>query len=320
LWLLLCVSEKEDGTDRFLFSKSAPQRVETVVRALRKPLIGRTIKSFETDWEKNIKAPASVAEFAKSIKGQTVQSVTRRAKYIVIGMQSLWSLIIHLRMSGHLFCAKTVTPEDDKYVHGRWKLDNGTSLFFRDTRKFGTIHFLPPDHTLFAKLAPEPLEPTFTVDVLQTGLRRRSTMLKPLLLAQDGVVCGLGNIYVDEALFKARLHPERSANTLTDEECARLHAGIQHVLQLGIAREGASISTYTKPDGEKGSFQNEIGVFRKTSQPCPGCEQPIKRIKLAQRSTHFCDTCQVAPTIRRSRSRATTDDEDDNDDDDEGDE
>ncbi len=268
------------------------------------------------DWERNIKAPEGVREFANCVKGQKILNVSRRAKYIVIGMQSLWSLVIHLRMSGHLFCAKTVAPDDDKYVHGKWLLDNGSSLCFRDTRKFGTIHFLPPNHTLFAKLAPEPLEPAFTVDVLRTGLQRRSTMLKPLLLAQDGVVCGLGNIYVDEALFMAKLHPERAANTLTDAECASLHGAIIHVLNLGIQREGASISTYTKPDGEKGAFQNEIAVFRRTGQGCSVCTQPVKRIKLAQRSTHFCDNCQPAPepSLRRRKSAAKKEEEDDDDD------
>lgn len=261
-----------------------------MVRALRKPLIGRTIKAFETDWERNIKTP-SVADFSRQIKGQTIVSVSRRAKYVVIGFKSLHSLVVHLRMSGHLFvCASDA--DDDKYTHGKWSLDNKTDLRFRDTRKFGTLHLVPPNHTLFAKLAPEPLEPSFTVAVLRDALRRRSSMLKPLLLAQDGVVVGLGNIYCDEALFQARVHPERAANSLTDDECASLHAAIIAVLQAGIAREGATIGTYRKPDGEKGSMQDVLNVYGRTGKACTECATPIKRIKLAQRSTHFCARCQ----------------------------
>lgn len=282
-----------------------------MVRALRKPLIGRTIKAFETDWEKNIKSP-SVGDFAKQIKGQTVVSVSRRAKYVVIGFKSLYSLVVHLRMSGHLFvCASDA--DDDKYIHGKWSLDNKTDLRFRDTRKFGTLHLVPPNHTLFAKLAPEPLEPAFTVAVLRDALRRRSSMIKPLLLAQDGVVVGLGNIYCDEALFRAKVHPERASNSLTDDECAKLHGAIIEVLQAGIAREGASISTYRQPNGEKGSMQDALNVYGRTGKDCSECATPIKRIKLAQRSTHFCDNCQKEGQGGRGRN------DDDDDSDDEGD-
>lgn len=266
--------------------------METVVRALRKPLVGRTIKSFTTDWEKAIKAPASLDEFASGLRNQRVKSVSRRAKWIVIGMESAWSLIVHLRMSGHLF----VTPADsdvDKHTHGRFRLDDGNELRFKDTRKFGTLHWLPLGHSLFDALAPEPLDRAFTPAVLKERLARfRSAMLKPLLLKQDGVCVGLGNIYADEVLFEAKLRPERAADSLDDAQIKALHGAIRNVLQLAIEREGTSFSTYLLPSGEKGQMQEFVKVFQRTDEPCTECEAPIKRIKMAQRSTHFCDDCQ----------------------------
>lgn len=268
------------------------KRVETVVRALRKPLVGRTVTSFTTDWERAIKAPSTLAEFASGISNQRVKSISRRAKWIVIGMESAWSLIVHLRMSGHLFVCPADAPVD-KHVHGRFRLDNGDELRFKDTRKFGTLHWLPLGHSLFDALAPEPLDRAFTPAVLKQRLERwGSSLLKPLLLKQDGVCVGLGNIYADEVLFEAKLHPERKAGTLDDAQISALHGAIRNVLQLAIEREGTSFSTYLLPSGEKGSMQEFVKVFQRTDEPCTECEQPIKRIKMAQRSTHFCEDCQ----------------------------
>jgi formamidopyrimidine-DNA glycosylase len=182
------------------------------------------------------------------------------------------------------------TPAN-KYVHTAFQLDNGQELRFRDTRKFGRVYLVHDPEQILGKLGPEPLEADFTPEVLQERLNGRTRALKPLLLDQQ-LIAGVGNIYADEALFYAKLHPTRPANTLSKNEFIKLHGAIQKVLQLGIEREGASINLYTKPDGSKGDMQNAVAVFRRTGDPCYGCGRPIERIVLGGRSTHFCPNCQ----------------------------
>lgn len=263
--------------------------VETVVRALREPLIGRTITDFRTYWPRHIAQPTPEALHDRII-GLRINAVERRAKYIVISLADNETLIIHLRMTGHLSVASNATPPG-KYVHTIFGLDNGHELRFRDPRKFGTVALVNDPQEILGKLGPEPLDASFSADVLRDCLSGRKRALKPLLLDQT-FVAGIGNIYADEALFHAGLDPRRLSNTLTEDEIGRLHTAIQSVLREGIAREGASISDYVKPDGEKGDMQNAVMVFRRTDMPCFICGTPIERIKMAQRSTHFCPLCQ----------------------------
>ena len=219
-----------------------------------------------------------------------VRTVERRAKYIVIELDGL-VLVVHLRMTGHLSVVPADTPRH-KWDRTWFGLDDGTELRFRDLRKFGTIQLTPDLFAIIGKLGPEPLGKFFTPAVLKERLQRRKTKMKPLLLNQT-FVAGIGNIYADEALFRAKIDPRRTADTLTDEDIANLHEAIRHVLWEGVKREGASISDYVKPDGKKGDMQNAVEVFRRTGAPCYTCGTPIERIKLAQRSTHFCPTCQL---------------------------
>jgi len=263
--------------------------VETVVRAIRPSLVHQTITHFETDWPNQIKSPKDSVQFTDRLIGQKIVDVHRRAKYIVIELENEY-LIIHLRMSGHLSVADADSPYD-KYVHGRFTLSNGQELRFRDVRKFGTFDLVVDKEIVLGKLGPEPLEDSFTADVLRERLHNRKSKMKPLLLNQT-FVAGVGNIYADEALFRAKIHPERTADTLTQSDIVALHEAIRHVLSLGIAREGASIDTYVQPDGRKGDMQNAVEVFRRTGMPCYICGTEIVRIKLAQRSTHFCPNCQ----------------------------
>ncbi len=262
--------------------------VETVVRSIRLKLQQRTIINYTNDWSDRVKTHDPTA-LRDQLIGQRIEGVTRRAKFIVIELTHDY-LVLHLRMSGHLSVVSAETAPDP-YVHDTFMLDNGDELRFRDVRKFGTVALYTTLDKLESKLGPEPLEDNFTVDVLRERIGRRKAKLKPLLLDQ-AFVAGIGNIYADEALFVARLDPRRTADTLTDDDMVRLHAAIRHVLQLGIEREGASIDTYVKPDGEKGDMQNAVLVFRRTGSPCYNCDTPIERIKLVQRSTHFCPVCQ----------------------------
>jgi len=263
--------------------------VETVVRALRQPLIGQTITAVRNNWPRHIGTPA-LNELRARIQGCTVEAIHRRAKYLVFSLSQGETLIVHLKMSGHLAVVDKNIPAD-KHVHTIFELDNGQELRFRDTRKFGRVYLVNDPDQILGKLGPEPLEANFTPEVLQERLNGRTRAIKPLLLDQQ-LIAGVGNIYADEALFYARLRPTRPANTLSQHEFKALHGAIQKVLQLGIEREGASINLYVKPDGSKGDMQNAVAVFRRTGDPCYECGRPIERIVLGGRSTHFCSHCQ----------------------------
>lgn len=264
--------------------------VETVVRALHHPLIGRTFVDLESYWPNQIVKPDDVEQLRVRISGRTVTNVSRRAKYIVITLDGGETLIVHLKMTGHL----AIVPHDEpvhKHVRQRFVLADGDDLRFRDMRKFGRIYLVNDPQEVLGKLGPEPLEPAFTPEVLKEIFNGRKRVLKPFLLDQTNIA-GLGNIYADEALFDAKILPTRTTETLTEEEIGRLHSAIQKVLKLGIAREGASISNYVKPDGTKGGMQEDVKVFRRTGFSCYTCGNAVRRIVLGGRSTHFCATCQ----------------------------
>jgi formamidopyrimidine-DNA glycosylase len=264
--------------------------VETTVRALRRPLIGRTITGVWNGWSRHIVTPAWPA-FQQRITGRTFDAINRRAKYLVFNLSEEETLIIHLKMSGHLSVVDETIPAD-KHVHTLFQLDNGQALRFRDIRKFGRVYLVRDPQEILGHLGTEPLEPNFTVPVLQERLQNRKRLLKPLLLDQT-FIAGIGNIYADEALFHASLHPARRTDTLSAGEVSALHKAILHVLQEGIAREGASISLYVKPDGERGDMQNAVAVFRRTGELCYRCGNRIDRMKLGGRSTHYCPICQT---------------------------
>ena len=263
--------------------------VETVVRALRPQLVKRKIIEARCFWPRHIDRP-DYAQFMARIRGLTFQEATRRGKFLVFPMDLGETLIIHLRMSGHLFLAAAVDPVD-KHSHTIFALDNGQELRFRDTRKFGRVYLVEDPQEVVGKLGPEPLEDDFTPGSLQEIIKGRKRQIKPLLLDQT-MIAGIGNIYADEALFQARVQPTRKANSLSRAEIAHLYEGIRMVLNLGIQREGASIDSYTKPDGEKGEMQNAVMVFRRTGAACYVCGRPIQRAIVGGRSTHFCAYCQ----------------------------
>lgn len=264
--------------------------VETVVRGLREPLVGRTIQSAWLDWPNSLVHPTP-EEFAAQIAGQSVQRIDRRGKYILITLDGA-TLIIHLKMTGRLY----VTPDDtshdaDRWVHFRFQLDNAHQLRFSDARKFGRVILTPDPEWVIGKLGPEPLEDDFTLDIFTARISNRSGVMKSLLLNQS-FVAGIGNIYADEALFRAGIHPLRTADTLTADEMVRLHTSIRAALLAGITHEGASINWYRKPDGTPGESQKHFYAYGQTGQPCQQCGTPIERIVVGQRATHYCPTCQ----------------------------
>ncbi|MCK5922380.1 MAG: bifunctional DNA-formamidopyrimidine glycosylase/DNA-(apurinic or apyrimidinic site) lyase [Methylococcales bacterium] len=263
--------------------------VETVVRALRQPVVGRTIVGVRSYWERHIAVP-SVEGLRKRLVGRRVVAINRRAKYLVFELDGADTLIMHLKMSGHLAVLPADVPAH-KHVRTVFELDDGRELRFRDMRKFGKVYLVQDRDDVLGKLGPEPLVDAFTVAVFRERFERRTRVMKSLLLDQS-FIAGVGNIYADEALHFAGISPLRHANTLTDDEIERLYAGIRHVLRLGIEREGASIDSYIKPDGTKGDMQNAVHVYSRTGQSCYRCGHLIERIIVGGRSTHFCVNCQ----------------------------
>ncbi len=264
--------------------------VETVARGLRDTLVGRTISAVTVRWPRTIARPG-VGEFKDGIAGRRVVFVSRRGKYIVAGLDRGY-LLIHLMMSGRLL----VVPKDDpldKHTHTILDLDNGSQLRFRDVRKFGRVYLVDEVERVTGRLGPEPLDAGFTVDRFRQLLERRSGRLKPLLLNQE-FVAGLGNIYADEALFAARLHPLRKADTLADDEQARLHRSIRAVLQDAIDARGTTLDDggYVDARGRAGAFQQQLAVYAREGEGCTRCGTPIERVVVGGRSTHFCPICQ----------------------------
>lgn len=264
--------------------------VETVVRGLREQLVGRRITAMWHDWQRAIHSPAP-DEFAARVAGQAVASLGRRGKFILIHLERD-TLAIHLKMSGRLYVAAAdARHEADRWVHVRFDLDGGWQLRFSDVRKFGRVYLADDVAALLGHLGPEPLGDDFTIAGFRDGLRGRRLAIKARLLHQE-FVAGVGNIYADEALFRAGIHPARPAESLTGDEAARLHGTLREALQAGIEHEGASINWYRKPDGDKGQSQEHFFVYARAEQPCLRCGAQINKIRVAQRGTHFCPVCQ----------------------------
>lgn len=267
--------------------------VEMVARGLREPLTGRRALALWTDWPRIIHSPGT-EEFAARIHGQVFRSVSRRGKFLLCALDSE-TLIVHLRMTGRLYVADDGEElAADRWLHFRLQLDGGQQLRFSDARKFGRIWLTADPATVTGGLGPEPLSRQFTARWLARGLRGRSRAIKPLLLEQ-GFIAGVGNIYADEALNRARLHPLRPANSLGDGEARALHRALRAALRAGVEHEGASINWYRKPDGSKGGSQNHFRVYGRAGQPCPRCGTSVVKTVVAQRGTHFCPRCQPAP-------------------------
>ncbi len=268
--------------------------VETYVRDLAPLLHNRVVQGVTVFWPRMIAAP-TLDQFMQGMIGQRFTDFGRRGKYMLLGLAGGDTLMIHLRMTGRVtVCAQPVMPT--KHTHVVLDLADGGQLHYQDSRKFGRLWLVATPTALLAKLGAEPLAATFEPDYLANKLASRSASIKALLLDQS-VVAGVGNIYADESLFLAGIHPTRAGSSLTRGEIAKLHSAIQRVLANAIAQHGSSlgdsgIQNYARPNGELGEFQGSHQVFQRTGEPCLCCGQPIQRIVLAQRSTHFCPACQ----------------------------
>lgn len=275
--------------------------VETVVRTTRPRLIGRRIVAFESNWPRQVSP--SAAEVRRRLLGRSICDVARRGKWIVWRLDDASWLLIHLRMSGRLEWRRRNRGSPDaasamgepRHVRASWAFDDGGRLVFDDARKFGRIVQTDDLAAATRDLGVEPLEPSFTPGVLGSLLRRRRRRLKPLLLDQS-VVAGLGNIYADEALFAAGVHPMSPSDRLTDAQVRALHAAIRSVLRRGIHHNGATID-WVYPGG---GMQNHFRVYGRTGAPCRRCGTAIRRVVLGQRSTHFCPSCQPRRGPRRT--------------------
>jgi formamidopyrimidine-DNA glycosylase len=267
--------------------------VETIRLALEPHLVGRRFERVAID-DTRLVRPFEPSAVAAELEGERVAAVQRRGKYLIVRFESGRALLIHLRMTGSLRHAPAGSLQDDPHRRAVVKLDDGSDVAYRDVRRFGTWHLLEPDEIdpyLAQRLGGEPLERSFTARRLGDRLAGRQAPLKAALLDQR-TVAGLGNIYVDEALWRARIHPLRAAGTITPEELPPLTRAIKDALRTGIARQGASLRDYSTPDGRRGRMQERFKVYGREGEPCTSCGTPIDKIRVAGRGTWYCPNCQ----------------------------
>lgn len=287
--------------------------VETVARDLQRWVAGARITDAEVRWERTIRHPQPPQLFVEQLRGARIQRVGRRAKSVLLHLDDGRVMTVALRMTGALIVAPAGAP-DDPYARVVFRLADGRELRYRDVRKFGriglweggglrarrrrTAEARAPYRVgdVFGRHGPEPLASSFSSARFAERLRGRSARIKTLLLDQS-FVAGVGNIYADEALWRARIHPLRTADTLTEVEVKRLHRAVRSVLRQGIANRGASFSDYVGANGEPGANAERLSVYQRTDQPCFRCGTPIHRVVIGQRSSHFCPRCQPEPRV-----------------------
>ena len=267
--------------------------VETVRAAIAPTLEMATIGR-ATIIDPRLTRPFDPDIVASELVGEHVARVERRGKYLVVRLSSGRALLVHLRMTGSFRIAACGLLPDDPHRRAVLSLDNGSDIGYRDVRRFGTWELLEADDVephLAARLGPEPLDPRLSTGRLAQSLAGRRTPVKAFLLDQRRLA-GLGNIYADEALWYARLHPRRPAGSLDGKEVARLFRSVRHALRLGIERQGATLRDYTAPDGSAGSMQDEFRAYGRAGEPCERCRAPLERIVVGGRGTTFCPVCQ----------------------------
>ncbi len=269
--------------------------VETVRRAIAPVLEGARLEHVEIR-DARLVRPFDPVVVAGELVGERVAEVGRRGKYLIVGFESGRALLVHLRMTGSLRHAKRGALADDPHTRAVLILDNGSDVAYRDVRRFGTWELFEPGELaayLAARLGPEPLG-SLSAARLGGRLDGRRAPLKSALLDQR-TIAGLGNIYVDEALWQSRLHPLRVAGGLDDTELARLHRAIRSVLRKGLERQGSTLRDYALPDGAYGTMQDEFRAYGRGGEPCERCGAPLARIVVGGRTTTFCARCQALP-------------------------
>jgi formamidopyrimidine-DNA glycosylase len=266
--------------------------VESIRRSLEPLVCGLQIARAEI-LDPRLVQPEQASDISLRLEGERISQLERRGKHLLVRLESGKTLVVHLRMTGSLQ-HRPGGSDPLPYERARLWLEDGSELAYRDVRRFGTWRLLDSgelESYLTARLGPEPLEPDFSPELLRGRLAGRRIALKAALLDQR-TLAGLGNIYVDEALWSARLHPATEAGSLSRQALVRLHGAIRETLALGIARQGATLRDYALPDGESGSMQHEFRVYGRGGEPCERCGGAIERTKIAGRGTWFCPRCQ----------------------------
>jgi formamidopyrimidine-DNA glycosylase len=281
--------------------------VETIARELRPLVLDAAITGAWWDWPAVVRHPPH-PEFEAAVAGRTVVDVTRRAKWLLLELSGDAVLAIQVKMTGQLFVLPADVPRD-RHVHFLLRFADARELRLRDVRKFGRVGVYRRDEAglvlgadevreLFAEHGPEPLSEELTLPAFRTLLRKRRGRLKPLLLDQS-FLAGIGNIYADEALWRARLHPLRRVSSLRPSDERALYHAIRSSLAEAVERRGSSVDDYTAPEGD-GEMQDYLRSYQRTGLPCPRCGRPIRRIILGARGTHFCSWCQRLPAADRT--------------------
>jgi formamidopyrimidine-DNA glycosylase len=267
--------------------------VETIVVDLRPHLVGRTIVRAELPFPTIVRHPEPET-FVDAVAGLRIESVGRRGKYILLHLSHDLLLVVHLGMTGQLRLVDELTPLE-KHTHAVFFLDDGSQLRYRDPRRFGRLLLGTQSELLDARkmprLGPEPIDEDFAADELYRRLRKRHAPLKAVLLDQKAIA-GVGNIYADESLHRARLRPDRSAGTVSKKAAARLHESLRESLRTAIANRGSSVDTYRDAWGELGGQQEKLLVYGRAGEPCFTCGRPLRAVRIAGRTTVFCTRCQ----------------------------
>jgi len=272
--------------------------VETIVRSLRDRILGQTVAHAEVGWSRSIARP-SPDEFSEQVIGRRLVDVTRRGKFTIVRLAPPKLLVVHLGMTGQLLVDQerdaNAPPSAHQDAHTRVliRFVSGMALRLDDVRKFGRVYLVDEvgEVPLLCDLGPEPLSDDFTPRAFRQLLQRHHRQIKPLLLDQR-VLAGLGNIYADESLWQARIHPLRPSHTLTVDEVARLHQAIRTVLTQAVQNRGTTLRDYRDPQGEPGHNQSLLSVYRLDGELCRRCGQVIRRTKVGGRGTHYCPACQ----------------------------
>jgi formamidopyrimidine-DNA glycosylase len=265
--------------------------VETIRRDLAPRIVGRrVVEAWVSPDAPRLVQGETAGSFCRRLAGRTVKEVGRRGKYLLLRLDDGLTWIVHLRMTGGLIHARRGCPED-RFLRARFRLDDGSELCYVDMRKLGTMWLVEDESEVVGKLGPEPLGEGFGPGELRELLARRSAPVKAVLMDQ-GAIAGIGNVYADEALFEARIHPRKAARRLSRRAAERLHGAIRQVLVEALGDRGSSFRDYVDAQGEQGMHQFRVKVFRRTGEPCLRCGAAIRRIKVGGRSTHYCPRCQ----------------------------
>lgn len=268
--------------------------VETIRRTLEKLVLNKEIEDVTIYWPKIVKQPDDPEHFRMLLSGESIERIGRRGKFLLFYLNH-YVLISHLRMEGK-YRVVPKSKEKDKHTHVIFHFTDGTELRYNDVRKFGTMHVYKIGEEMtkapLKSVGPDPFEEAYTFDYVKARLKRTTRMIKAALLDQT-IISGLGNIYVDEVLFLSKIHPEKRAHLLSEDEVKRIYENVRIVLEEAVRLGGTTIRSYLNGLGEMGMFQQRLYAYGQTGKPCQHCQTEIVKIKVAGRGTHICPTCQT---------------------------